>query len=641
MKIIRLFLLLLAFLLPFAASAQNVKEQGNKNSEKPESEDKAPFHQHKIDTAMAMSPDYMPVSYALIAPHWIKPLKMTAVDTTTVQIHQSDPLIRTENITQNLGIYGQAHQFVNYDYHREPGFCMITLPYPLYIYDQNDVKFYNVKTSFTDLGFTYGISNMYEFDATHAQKYKGMTAMFDMHAYSNTGYYVNQETRNTRINAFINYEIPSQIYGFTFSYLFNRIQAQDNGGLKDVTQFLNKQAQELSGYPVNSATGYSKIRTHDLLFQQYVNIINKKKRYFGTITHSFQFKYLKTDYMDRAFDSTFYQPPIFDKDSTHDTILCYSIINSLQWSNYKPTDTLPDKKYFLRVAGGIMHEYVNAKTPYYIGNTFTLFARAHTRLFGVMDLYGRISYSFGGYNKNDMVAAIGIKWMLQKKWHHYLGLEADFYRNSPDYIYNTYYGNHNIWLCYDWPKQNTLKLSAFWSILNYKVELNYFMVHNLVRLNDQYKPFITDKAANVVQLHLLAPIRVKGFGMNFNAYLQYSSSKSITVPVLAFKASPYYIFNFLRGKLKLQIGLDLAYNTSYYGDGFDPILHQFYCQQNMLIGNYAYLDANITLKIKRISFFFRAGHFLAGLQGQNYFLTADYPAMDRRFQLGINWKFYD
>lgn len=638
MKTIRLLLLFLVLALPFLASAQVITTDSDENQE---TEEKSPFHKHEIDTAMAMSPDYMPVSYARIASHWYKPLIMKPVDTSTVQVHQSDPLIRTENITQNLGIYGQAHQTINYDYHRDPGFKMITLPYPYYIYDQNDVKFYNVPTSFTDLAFTFGIANMYEFDATHAQKYKGLTAAFDMHAYSNTGYYVNQETHNIRINAFVNYEIPSQYYGFTVSYLYNRIKAQENGGLQDITQFVQNKAQELTGYPVKSVSGYSKIQTHDLLFQQYVNIINKKKHYFGTITHSFQFKQLKTDYIDMGFDSLFYQPIILGKDSTHDTIQYYSIINSLQWSNFKPLDTLPDKKYFFRVAGGIMHEYVNAITPYYQGNTFTIFGRFHTRLFGVMDLYGRIAYSFNGYNKNDMVAAIGTKWMIQKKWNHFLGLEADFYRNSPDYIYENYYGNHNVWFCKDWPKQNTLKLSAFWSILKYRVELNYFMAHNLVRLNEIYEPFIIEKAANLVQLHIFAPVRIKGFGLNLNAYLQYSNSTSLTVPLLAFKASPYYVFNFLRGKLKMQIGLDLMYNTSYYADGYDPVLHQFYCQQKMLVGNYAYLDANITLKIKRISFFFRAGHFLSGIAGYSYFSTPYYPAMDRRFQIGINWKFYD
>ena len=631
MKATRLFFLLLLLWAPVLLMAQEEETQDERH-----------YHQHEVDSAMAFSPDYMPVSYDYIEPHWIKPLKMKPVDTSMAQTHQYDVLVKNYNLCQDLGIPGQAHQFLNYDYERTPGFSMITLPYPVLWKTQRDVKFYNVQTSFTNLSFTYGITTMYEFDATHTQKYKGMTAAFDMHAYSNEGYFLNQQARNININAFVNYEEPAGIYGFTVSYLFNRLKAQENGGLRDTSLFAHAAADALTGYPVKSEYGYSKIRTHDLLFQQYVNLRDKKQRYYGTITHSFQFKQLSSDYMDYRYDSTFYQQNFYySKDTTFDTLRCYSIINSLQWSNYKPMDTLSSKKYFFRMAFGVMHEYVHAKWPYFQGNTFTVFGRVHVRLFGVMDVHGRIAYSFGGYNNNDVVASVGAQWMIQKKWDHRLGGEVSFYRNSPDYIYDSYFGNHNIWLQNDWSKQNTLKFNVFWTMINYKVEFNYFMLHNMVRLNSDFQPFILGKAANVIQVHLFAPVRVKGFGMDVNAYLQYSTSDAVNVPLFAFKASPYYIFNVLRGKLKIQIGMDLMYNTLYYADGYDPVLHQFYCQREMKVGNYPYWDVNLTLKIKRIAFFFRAGHVLSGVIGQNYFLTPDYPAMGRSFQLGINWKFYD
>jgi hypothetical protein len=632
MKTIRLFFLFIALFLPFWLRAQEDNASGEDRN----------FHKHEIDSAMAFSPDYMPVSYDYIEPYWIKPLKMKPVDTSMAQIHQYNSFWKTQNICQNLGIPDQAHQFMNYDFVRDPGFSMITLPYPLLWKTQNDVKFYDVQTSFTDLSFTYGFIGLYDFNATHAQNFRGVTAVFDMHAYSNTGYFLNQSLRDIRINAFLNYEEPSGIYGFTVSYLFNRLKAMENGGLRDTSLFMHKTADALSGYPVKSEFGRSTISTHDLLFQQHVNILDKKKRYYGTITHSFQFKQLKTDYFDTNFDSTFYQQKFYySTDTTRDTVFCYSLINSIQWSNYRPLDTLPSKNYFFRIAAGLRHEYVHARIPHYEGNTFTVFGRVHVRLFGVMDLAGRVAYSFGGYNNNDMVAAVQASWMIQKKWNHRLGGGASFYRNSPDYIYDFYTGNHNLWYHHDWPKQNTLKLNVFWTMLNYRLEFNYFMLHNMVRLNSDFEPFLLPKRADVVQLHLFAPVRVKGFGLDFNAYLQYSSSEAVNLPLFAFKASPYYIFNVLAGKLKIQVGCDLMYNTLYYADGYDPVMHQFYCQRDMKVGNYVYWDANLTLKIKRITFFFRAGHILSGVVGQFYFLTPDYPAQGRNFQLGINWKFYD
>lgn len=634
MKTFRLLFLLSVLCLPFLLKAQE--------DESSQGEDDRSFHQHEVDSVMAFSPDFMPVFYDVIEPHWIRPLHLKPVDISMAQIHQYDPLLKNYNLYQDLGMLGQAHQPMNYDYDRSPGFSMITLPYPLLWKTQRDVKFYDVQTSFTNLSFTYGIATMYDFDATHTQKFKGVTAAFDMHAYSNLGYFLNQQVGNININAFINYEEPSKIYGFTVSYLFNRLKAQENGGLRDTSLFWHNAADALTGYPVKSAYGLSKISTHDLLLQHYVNIRDKKNRYYGTITHSFQFKQLKTSYLDHSFDSTFYQKQFyFSTDTTYDTIQCYSILNSIQWSNYRPMDTLPAKKYFLRVALGIMHEYVNAKTPYYVDNTFTLFGRVHARLFGALDIMGRMAYSFGGYNNNDVEASVGVRWTIQKKLDHRLEGSVTLYRNAPDYIYTHYYGNHNLWYNPDWPKQNTVKLNAFWTMLNYKLEFNYFMLHNMIRLNSNFQPFILEKAANVVQLHVYAPIRVKGFGFDINAYVQYSGSDAVNVPLFVFKASPYYIFSLAKDKLKIQIGMDLMYNTLYYADGYDPVLHQFYCQRDMKVGNYPYWDVNLTMRIKRITFFFRAGHVLSGIIGQNYFLTPDYPSMGRNFQLGINWRFYD
>ena len=275
MKTIRLLFLLCLLSVPFLLRAQEEDTQDDRH-----------YPKHEVDSVMAFSPDFMPVFYDVIEPHWIRPLHLKPVDTSMAQIHQYDPLVKNYNLCQDLGLPGQAHQFMNYDYERELGFSMITLPYPLLWKTQRDVRFYDVQTSFTNLSFTYGIATMYEFDATHTQKFKGVTAAFDMHAYSNEGYFLNQKARNININALINYEEPAGIYGFTVSYIFNRLKAQENGGLRDTSLFAHNAADALTGYPVKSEYGSSKIRTHDLLFQQYVNIRDKKKRYYGTITHS-------------------------------------------------------------------------------------------------------------------------------------------------------------------------------------------------------------------------------------------------------------------------------------------------------------------------------------------------------------------
>jgi hypothetical protein len=83
------------------------------------------------------------------------------------------------------------------------------------------------------------------------------------------------------------------------------------------------------------------------------------------------------------------------------------------------------------------------------------------------------------------------------------------------------------------------------------------------------------------------------------------------------------------------------YQTNYYADAYLPVLHQFYYQKSKTVGNYLFMDANLTVKIERINFFFRIGNLLAPIMKYRTFTTPNYPAAEFWINLGINWRFYD
>ena len=83
------------------------------------------------------------------------------------------------------------------------------------------------------------------------------------------------------------------------------------------------------------------------------------------------------------------------------------------------------------------------------------------------------------------------------------------------------------------------------------------------------------------------------------------------------------------------------FNTSYYADGYNPLLHQFYHQEEIKLGNYLYFDLHLSFRVKRISFFVRGGNLLAGLMGFRYVTTPSYPLQAQNLRVGINWRFYD
>ena len=600
-----------------------------------------------IDSVMAISPAYMPVYKATLPTISFNPLVYEPVDTNIFHTPEYDPIWQTKNIYQTLGIDGQAHKNMIFDYQHDLGFSMISLPYELYFKKQQDLHFYNVKTSFTELAYTYGISSENSFRATHAQRIRQFQFSLDLDGYSNKGYFLHQGANMFTMDVVFHYKTPNNAYGIIASYILNHGKYSENGGLEDWRSFAERSSRsesathDLSSYNVVFSNASTLINTHDASLMQFVNFRDKKGHYFGTLTHTFQFKRLKSTFYDQNLNDDFYHGRYYvNTDTTNDTLQNYNIINSLQWSNYEPVDTQSTKNYFFRIAGGIRHEYVNAHMPFYVGNSFSLFARTSIRLFKVWDIYGSIDYSFLNYNKNDATAHALATFAINRKQRHYIGFQADFYRVSPDFFYTYYVGNNSLWYN-DWRKENNLKLGAYWTIFDAKLSFNYFMMKNHVYLNSDFVPAVYEKAINVIQVNAFAPVRVKNFYMDVNLSVQHSTKEYVRVPLFAGKLFAAYCFRIFKNHLRIQIGGDLMYNTLYYADGYNPLLHQFYFQDKTKTGNYLYFDANITLQVERIDFFFRAGNIIAGAFGYDYFTTPYYPMQGRNFELGITWKFYD
>ena len=602
----------------------------------------------QIDSAMAISPDFSSTRHTQWPTIQFFPLHYNIIDTSLVHISEYDPLLRIENLYQSLGINGQAHKSMIFDIQEPAGFSMITLPYPLYFKKMQDLKIYDVHPSYTDLNFTYTFLTGFAFKATHAQHIRQVDFAVNLDAASDKGYFIHQEINRLTLDASMRYETPKKMYGFLLAYIFNHGKFAENGGLEYSPDFTERDPRhdstityDLTSFPVMFSNGNSKINTHALQITNYFNIKDKKGHYFGTISHTLDFNHLSSHFTDYDLNNMFYLNRYYiNTDTTNDSIQYNSIANTFQLSNFSPTDTIGDQSYFFRIAGGLRHEYVKAQSPMVQDNNLCLFARTSIRLFKVWEIYGLFSYNLFKYTQNDALAKAGFRFSINKKQQHYIGLEATFSRRSPDYFFSNYSGNNNFWT-YDWKKQNFFKASAYWTIFNYKASFNFINAGRYVYLNNNFEPVQLEKPFQVIQLMLYAPVRTKYFCLDAQLALQHATNKVIAVPLFAGKLGALYTTRIFKKRLRFQVGVDLFYNTKYFADGYNPLLHQFYSQQYIITGNYLYINAHIALRVKRISFFVRGGNLFAGLMSFRYITTPGYPMQGRNFEVGVNWKFYD
>jgi len=190
-------------------------------------------------------------------------------------------------------------------------------------------------------------------------------------------------------------------------------------------------------------------------------------------------------------------------------------------------------------------------------------------------------------------------------------------------------------------KQNIFQLKVFWNYKNYNITVNYYYLNRYVYLSEELRPVQNTNNGNLIQFSTFIPFRYKNFGTAANLNVQYCTKDIVSVPLFAGKISIYYIFEFFKKRLKIQIGTDLMYNTMYYADAYLPVLHKFNRQSLQKIGNFVFMDANVTFRIDRINFFFRAGNLLSPALSYRNFTTPNYPVKDYLLSLGINWRFFD
>ena len=588
-------------------------------------------HHHEVDSVMDFSPLYLPTYYTHIKFIEFQPLKFTSIDTGMVDTHLYEPSLHTENIYQNLGLNGNPHQSIIFDYKRDMGFLYQTLPYPLYFKKQSDLAFYKLQTVYAKIAYTYGTdfsgseNNLF---AEFAQYIRGVTVSANLYASRRgEGPFVNQGLTNLSGDILIHYEMPSSIYGFRASYIINRAD--------------NKEKKENGGYEVFSPNASSLITTHDLALQNYVNLKSKNGKYFGTFSYDFQLEQTTIHYKD-AFDAAkpkyeFY----FDSNTTtNDSVRIQNVKNAIQWSNFAPYKEQCDKNNFFRIAGGVLYDYANLKYIYTPFNSLYLFARTHIRLFKVMEITGDVSYSLiSDYSNNDLAAKAGISWTLNREKEHKIGLNIAYYENNPEYIMQHVFVNNFRWIN-QFQKQNIIQLKAFWNYQKYYTSVSYYYLNRLVYLSEALRPVQNSNNGNLIQISTYLPFRYKHFGATANLNMQYCTKDVVNVPLFAGKLSVFYTIELLKKRLKILVGTDIMYNSVYYADAYLPVLHKFYYQKSQLAGNFVYIDANLTVQIERINFFGRIGNILGTVINRNNYTTPNYPS-NYLINVGISWRFHD
>ncbi|WP_298526473.1 putative porin [uncultured Christiangramia sp.] len=160
--------------------------------------------------------------------------------------------------------------------------------------------------------------------------------------------------------------------------------------------------------------------------------------------------------------------------------------------------------------------------------------------------------------------------------------------------------------------------------------------------NGSVKPFQYDQPVRHLKLKAEKEFDFGLFG-SYNTIMYQNvleGAAVLNVPDLVTRNSIYYKDFWFDKALYLQTGFTFKYFTKYEANAYDPILAEFYVQNEEEIGGFPVVDYFFNAKVDKARIFFKLEHLNSLVTGNNNFSAPDYPYTDFLVRFGLVWDLF-
>ncbi|MDA9575661.1 putative porin [Flavobacteriaceae bacterium] len=216
-----------------------------------------------------------------------------------------------------------------------------------------------------------------------------------------------------------------------------------------------------------------------------------------------------------------------------------------------------------------------------------------------------------------------------------------------DYNFRLYQSDY---LNYNW--QNSFKNQQsqqlafdFYSKQYGILSLDYSTINNYLYFENKgegVKPYQYGSTVNYARAKYVKEVKFRNFALHNTIMYQQvlDGDEVLNVPQLNTRHTLYYANEFFEKALYLQTGVTLSYFSEYNMNAYDPVLSEFYIQNQKALGNFPRLDFFINAKIQQTRLFLKAEHFNSAMTGYNFYSAPNYPYRDFIVRFGIVWNFF-
>lgn len=586
-------------------------------------------------------------------------------DTTTIMASYYEPLEKAFSTYQTLSNSGMANKNMSFSYPINLGFNTEVNSFSSYIMNGDNITFPIIYQPFTDITYMMGDKKEQHLEVLFCREFLPrffITLNYDLDF--SPGAYKRSKMQNSFFNTNLRYYTKDERYGISGYYYNNKIDVQENGGIKYDSIFINNLETDRSVIDVNLSNASNLIKVSGFAIDQYFNILSqnveisedssyrKRKIDIGRINYHFEYQQNRSIYEDKQPLSSFYKmyDPILDSTKTFDSIYFHNIKNVIYWNTlgYKKYDQ--DIPFYLTF--GLEHDYTyhSGYTDFitkerFNKNTYnSLSANAGIiiNLFRSTRISGSGQLITNGYHAGDF--------FISGQWKQYIGtknknfgsilFDININRQSADWFEEYYYSNNFRWDNNFKPSQSLL-LKASYELKSFNIGIEQTTINDYIYFNYDAKPSQHDGTINIWSLYSTFNLKLNRFEFIGFASLQSTDNDDIIhIPSFHGKIKLGYTLPIVKNISSVQPSIVINYFTEYYADAYMPALRTFYLQNEVKVGNYPYIDLCVTFKIKRANIFVQYTNMYSLTSDNRYFTTPHYPMRDSRFCLGVNWRLY-
>ncbi|MBR4392385.1 MAG: hypothetical protein IKT08_09825 [Bacteroidales bacterium] len=385
-----------------------------------------------------------------------------------------------------------------------------------------------------------------------------------------------------------------------------------------------------------------------------IQTTTKRKFTLGRINHSFAYQRNQLFYNETSASLPFYAPfdTLLNARST-DTTIIHAFRNSLKWNSLGYQSYSNDIPFYLYA--GINYDFYKIKRYDYL-EADVVTDRSHSQvildggvvmnLFGLTTVTGHAQLVTLGYQIGDFDLRGQWKQRFGKNDHNflkdlYLTFDIDLKHQSPTWFETKYYSNHFRWEN-DFHAATYLNMDLHAHYQTFQIGVKNTTINDLIYFNTEARPTQHDGIVSISELYGSLAYSLWRFRFEGFFCLNIVNNEAVLrLPTFQSRLKIGYSQPIFKKAAILQPSITVQYFTKYHADAYMPALRTFYLQNEVLVGNFPYIDAAIAINVKQADIYVQYSNMFLLTGNHDSFITPHYPMRDSKIFFGVNWRLFN